>query len=91
MESKLGRIDWVFWVQIEKRDWFKKIWKSRGSNSLNIQFFKWYISIGMPWLKEIVDKADVNYPLGGINHFHKVNEVNREGVKRHGRIRFVKK
>jgi replicative DNA helicase len=40
---------------------------------------------------EIVDKADVNYPLGGINHFHKVNEANREGVKRHGRIRFVKK
>ncbi len=45
----------------------------------------------MPWLKEVIDKADVNYPLGGIKHFHKVNEVNREGVKRHGRIRFVRK
>jgi len=91
MESKLEKVDWVFWVQIEKRDWFKRFWKSRGSNSLNIQFFKWYISIGMPWLKEVIDKADVNYPLGGIKHFHKVNEVNREGVKRHGRIRFVRK
>jgi hypothetical protein len=86
-----GKIDWIFYIQIEKRDWFKRFWKSRGSNCLNIQFFKWHISIGMPWLQDVVDKADVLYPLSGINHFHKTNEANREGVKRHGRIRFVRK
>lgn len=79
-----SKIDWVFWIQIEKRDWFKRFWKSRGSNCLNVQFFKWHISIGMPWLQHVVDKTDVNYLL-------KLNEHNREGVKRHGRIRFVKK
>jgi hypothetical protein len=84
MESKLEKVDWVFWVQIEKRDWFKRFWKSRGSNSLNIQFFKWYISIGMPWLKHVIDSTE-------LSSIEKTNLANREGVKTHGRFRWVKK
>jgi hypothetical protein len=84
MESTLGRIDWVFWVQIEKRDWFKKIWKSRGSNCLNFHFYGYHISIGMPWLKHVIDSTE---PLS----IEKTNLTNREGVKTHGRFRWVKK
>jgi len=58
-----NKVDWVFWVNVEKREWFKKFWKSRGSNCLDIQIFNWYISIALPWHKEVVRKADINHPL----------------------------
>lgn len=79
-------IDWVFWVQIEKRDWFKRFWKSRGSNCLNIHIFKYHISIGMPWLPHIINNADELYPGEGINHLIKTNENNRLGKK----FRYIK-
>ena len=53
-------IDWktpfVFWVHIEKREWFSRFWKSRSANCLDMQFFKWHISIGMPWLKNYTEQ-----------------------------------
>ena len=89
---KTSNIDWVFWIQIQKREgFFKRFWKSRGSNGLDIQIYNWHISIGLPWLKEVVDKADANYPLEGINHFYKINESNRQGNKIHGRFRLITK
>ncbi len=66
---------WVFWVRFEKRNWFCNFWKSRGSNCLDIQIFKLRISIGMPWHKEVLRKASVNYPMEGLNHCRKTNET----------------
>ena len=71
----ISRYPWVFWIRFEKRDWFCNFWKSRGSNCLDIQIFKLHISIGMPWHKEVLRKADVNYPLEGLNHCRKANET----------------
>ena len=79
-----SKTDWVFWIQIEKRDWFKKLWKSRGANNLNIHFYGYHISIGMPWLKHVVESA-------GISHIKAANKANREGIKTHGRFRYVRK
>lgn len=87
----MKKIDWVFWINIEKRKgWFNKFWYSRGANSLDIQILKYRILIGMPWLRSVIEKADINYPLEGIKHFEKVNESNRLGVKKLGRFRYIK-
>lgn len=82
MGKKISNIEWVFWIEIEKRDWFKNFWKSRGANALIIHFFKWHISIGMPWLQSAVDKSS----LESINE---TNRMNLKGVKKHGRFRIV--
>jgi hypothetical protein len=85
------KIDWVFWITIQKREgWFKKFWNSRGANSLDIQIYNYRILIGMPWHPEVIRKADVNYPMEGINHMLKTNEQNRIGIKKWGRFRFIK-
>lgn len=81
--KKISNIDWVFWVQIQRRDWFKIFWKSRGANFLTLHFLKWHISIGMPWLRSSVDST----PIESIS---KTNELNREGNKMLGRFRIVK-
>lgn len=83
MKTEISNMDWVFWIQIEKRDWFKRFWKSRGANSLTVHFFKWHISIGMPWLQNAVNESS----LESINE---TNRMNLEGVKNHGRFRIVK-
>lgn len=89
--GNIAKVDWVFWVQIEKREGFyKKFWKSRGSNCIDIQIYNYRISIGLPWHPQVLEKANENYPLEGIDHFHRVNEQNRLGIKRHGRFRFIK-
>jgi hypothetical protein len=71
----ISRYPWVFWIRFEKRDWFCNFWKSRGSNCLDIHIFKLHISIGMPWHKEVLRKADVNHPLELLSHRRKVNET----------------
>lgn len=65
----------VFWIRIEKRDWFQKFWKSRGSNCLDLQFLNLHISIGMPWHKLVLNKTKENYPLEGLDHCRKANET----------------
>lgn len=85
------KVDWVFWFTIEKRKgWFKKFWKTRGSNFMEIQIYDYKISIGMPWHPEVVKKAGTSYPLEGINHFHEANKQNRMGIQKWGRFRFIK-
>jgi hypothetical protein len=64
---------WVFWINVEKREWFKRFWKSRGANSLHIQFFSLHISLGMPWNQQVLRSAVVNYPLEGFDNFKKTN------------------
>ena len=72
MNTKIG---WVFYITIRKREWFKKFWKTRGANFMEIQIYNYCISLGLPWLKLVVDKAETNYPLKGINHFIETNET----------------
>lgn len=86
-EKRTKRTDWVFWLQIERRDWFRKVWKSRGSNNLNIHFYGYHISIGLPWLKDVIEYHERE----GSNEIERTNLMNREGVKTHGRFRFIKK
>ena len=91
ISDKMKKVDWVFWVTIQKRKgWFKKFWKTRGSNCMEIQIYDYKISIGLPWHKDVVAKANQNYPLEGINHFHRVNKQNRIGIQKWGRFRFIK-
>jgi len=78
---------WVFWLQIEKRDWFKNIWKSRGANSLTIHFYGYHISIGMPWLKNVIEYHERDNSL---HQIYKTNKANIEGIKTHGRFRYIK-
>lgn len=70
----INHYPWVFWLRFEKRDWFTNFWKSRGANCLDIQIYKLHISIGMPWHTEVLRKAEVNYPLEGLDHCKKTNE-----------------
>jgi hypothetical protein len=85
------KIDWVFWITIQKREgWFKKFWKTRGSNAMEIQIYNYRISIGLPWHPEVIRKADVNYPMEGVNYMIKTNEQNRIGIKKWGRFRYIK-
>jgi len=39
--------------------------------------------------KEVVKKADINYPMEGINHIFKTNEQNKTGIKKFGRFRYI--
>ena len=84
------KIQWVFWLTIEKRQWFKKFWKSRSANSMDIQILNYRISIGMPWHKTVIEMAGINYPLEGIDHMLKTNEQNKLGIKKWGRFRYIK-
>lgn len=43
----------------------------------------------MPWHKEVIKKADVSYPLEGINHFMRTNEINKKGIEKWGRFRYI--
>jgi hypothetical protein len=85
----MNKVDWIFWVSIEKREWFKNFWKSRGSNCVDIQIYNYHISIGLPWHKEVIRKADVNHPLEGITHIFRTNEQNRRRVEKWGRFRYI--
>lgn len=89
MENRVEKIDWVFWVFIEKREWFTNFWKSRGSNCLDIQIYNYHIGIGLPWHKEVIRKANVNHPMEGVNHMLNTNEQNRKGVEKWGRFRYI--
>lgn len=44
-----AKIDWVFWIEIKRRHWFKLFWTTRGANFFEMQVFGLKISIGMPW------------------------------------------
>jgi dTDP-4-dehydrorhamnose 3,5-epimerase-like enzyme len=75
MYKEVKNYPWVFWVRVEKRDWFAKFYKSRESNALDLQFFNWHISLGRPWHQEVLKKAEVIFPMDGLDHCRKVNET----------------
>lgn len=47
---KTAKIDWVFWIIIERRHWFKWFWTTRGANFFEVQALGFRLCIGMPWL-----------------------------------------
>jgi hypothetical protein len=47
---KTAKVDWVFWVNVSFRKWFKPFWTTRGANFRDIQLPFVCISIGLPWL-----------------------------------------
>lgn len=56
------RFPWVFWLNIKiRRKWFSYFWKTRGTNFLEIQFFIFYISIGMPWKECVLESHIKDY------------------------------
>lgn len=76
MTEKKIKFPWVFWISIRKRDWFKKFWKSRGANHLDIQFFKLYITIGLPWKQIVLKKAiEGNYNINGLKALKETNKT----------------
>lgn len=89
MNNKVEKIDWVFWIVIEKREWFTNFWKSRGANAIDIQIYNYRIGIGLPWHKEVIRKADVNHPMEGINHMLRTNEEIRKAIRKWGRFRYI--
>lgn len=71
---KTKKVKWVFWISFEKRNWFNNIWHTRGSNYLDIQLFKIRVSIGMPWLKRVVESKIRDYGQDGM--LREINKAN---------------
>lgn len=69
------KFPWVFWIRFEKRQWFSKLWKSRGANFMDIQIFNIHISIGMPWKKMYMNSNMRDYR--SLKHMKHTNSVNR--------------
>lgn len=52
---KAAKLPWVFWINISiRRKWFSKWWKTRGSNYVEYQLWIFRISIGRPWIQDVV-------------------------------------
>lgn len=67
-----SKLPWVFWLNISiRRDWFKRFWKTRGANFLEMQAWIFKISIGMPWLQGPVSSTRKNY--GSYDYIRKTN------------------
>lgn len=46
---------WVLWLNITiRRNWFTNLWYTRGSNFFEAQVWIFKISIGMPWIKDVL-------------------------------------
>lgn len=75
MNKELANYPWVFWIAIRWRPkWFKFYWKTRGANYIDIQWWKFHISIGRPWLKTVVDAHSRDY--GSAKYVHDTNKQN---------------
>lgn len=68
---------WVFWFSISYRPkWFKKFWRTRGTNFIEYQIFFLKISIGRPWLHE------EDYGLGiNTTREDQIKEINKGNLK----------
>jgi len=75
--KELANYPWVFWITIRWRPkWFKFYWKTRCANAVDIQFWKFNIGIGRPWLKGLVDAHQRDY--GSSKYVHQTNLENRK-------------
>jgi len=64
----------VFWITFEKRQWFSKLWKTRGANFMNIQIFGLMISIGLPWKNVYINVHNRDYRT--LKHLKTTNDAN---------------
>jgi hypothetical protein len=66
---------WVFWIDISYRPkWFKWFWSTRGANYIEFQVIIFRISIGMPWIKDVVSANQRDF--GSAKCIHKTNKDN---------------
>jgi hypothetical protein len=55
-KQSVNNFPWVFWIHIKRRpQWFSYWWKTRGANYIEFQVWIFRISIGMPWLKYVLE------------------------------------
>lgn len=75
----MNKFPWVFWINITKRpQWFSYWWKTRGSNYIEFQVWKFSISIGMPWHQSVLNYM-ASDPLRGLSSAKATNEANQKG------------
>ena len=77
MKIRKQNVNWVFWISFDKRDWFCRFWKTRNANSIEFQLFKLRISIGMPWLEDVVLSKMRDY---GSKAFKQIDETNKANL-----------
>jgi len=71
----MKKVNWVFWFNVSiRRNWFSYFWKTRGANFIEIQFFIFKISIGLPWHKNYINSIIRDY--GSNASLLKTNEMN---------------
>ena len=76
--DKKSKFPWVFWLSISWRpNWFKYFWSTRGANFYELQIWKFKVSIGRPWILDVIHNYRKDY--GTLNH---VRETNRLNLKR---------
>lgn len=69
-------MEWIFWIEINRRSWFKKLWSTRGANFIDIQIFGYLLSIGLPWKKCVIDGYKRDYTNKAESHIKQVNQQN---------------
>ena len=51
------KTNWVFWFKISiRRKWFSYWWSTRGANFKEYQIWIFKISIGQPWLHDVIEQ-----------------------------------
>lgn len=53
-----AKVDWVFWISLSFRNWYKLFWTTRGANFRDIQIGFIRVSIGLPWLNSSMTYQD---------------------------------
>lgn len=77
MKLKTAKVQWVFWINISFRKWFKFYWTTRGANYKEIQIWLIRISIGRPWLDCYVGSQYRDYKTTRY-----ITETNKGNLKR---------
>ena len=70
------KVSWIFWINIRHKKWFTNTFKTRGANFLEIHFYGHEISIGMPWMKQVVEY------YAELNQLFIIEQTNNQNRKR---------
>lgn len=61
-QQAIKNFPWILHLKVEvRKDWFSKLWKTRGANYLELQVWIFKITIGMPWIKDVLADYLANY------------------------------
>ena len=74
MKDKI-KFPWVLWFSISKRkQWFSYWWRTRGANYVEFQVWIFRITIGMPWINDVLLQHIKDY--GDLRNAKKTNKLN---------------